>query len=103
MSEIPSAEQGANSSSPAHVGAIHVKENIQEGVDRKGAIRVAEAHDATHASSDPTRESSIEPVPERRIGPADRRVADEDRRNEDRLNDELDPRRNPDMTDRRVN
>ena len=39
--------------------------------------------------------------PERRTGKADRRVAAQDRRNEDRLAEELLPRRNPEIPDRR--
>ena len=38
---------------------------------------------------------------ERRTGPKDRRVAREDRRNLDRVLEELSPRRNPDMAGRR--
>ena len=61
----------------------------------------------------PTQNTSTEPHPkvagsksshteERRVGPADRRIATLDRRNEDRLNDDLLPRRNPDVPDRRL-
>ena len=40
--------------------------------------------------------------PERRLGPADRRVSVMDRRNEERVDDDPLPRRNPDIPDRRA-
>lgn len=39
---------------------------------------------------------------ERRNGPTDRRQSTEDRRNIDRLSDDPAPRRNPDVSDRRL-
>ena len=39
--------------------------------------------------------------PERRNGPKDRRSSAQDRRDEDRVANELMPRRNPDVPDRR--
>jgi len=38
---------------------------------------------------------------ERRQGPADRRIALEDRRNSERLTQDIAPRRDPDVKDRR--
>ena len=38
---------------------------------------------------------------ERRLGAVDRRQAAMDRRNEDRLNQDFEPRRNPEIPDRR--
>ncbi|MEM9623756.1 MAG: hypothetical protein AAF993_19080 [Pseudomonadota bacterium] len=40
--------------------------------------------------------------PERRTGPETRRKHTQDRRNEDRVAEELEPRRNPDIPDRRL-
>ncbi len=40
--------------------------------------------------------------PERRTGPKTRRMALEDRRNEDRVAEDVLPRRNPDLPDRRA-
>ena len=42
-----------------------------------------------------------QPQSDRRTGVRDRRVASIDRRNEDRVADDFDPRRNPDIPDRR--
>ena len=42
------------------------------------------------------------PLQERRKGPSDRRNNSLDRRNEDRLLDDFEPRRNPDIPDRRT-
>lgn len=38
---------------------------------------------------------------EKREGPKDRRAATTDRRNEDRVNEDFEPRRNPEVYDRR--
>ena len=84
MSETPSAGQ-----EPVSNNSVSEDITVAEDLDRKGAIRVGDSH--TSASSE-----------ERRTGPSDRRIAGEDRRNEDRVNDELLPRRNPDVTDRRA-
>ena len=42
-----------------------------------------------------------QPTVERRVGKADRRENSLDRRNEDRVMDDIEPRRNPEIPDRR--
>ena len=52
-------------------------------------------------SESPVGSGTGEPQADRRTGVRDRRVSNIDRRNEDRVADEFEPRRNPDIPDRR--
>lgn len=52
-------------------------------------------------ASDKSAAETLETVPERRTGLADRRLAAFDRRNAERVAEDIAPRRNADVSDRR--
>ena len=56
---------------------------------------------ANSTTESPAGSGTGEPQADRRTGVRDRRVSNIDRRNEDRVVDEFEPRRNPDIPDRR--
>ena len=56
---------------------------------------------ASQAATDSVINSDPEPQADRRKGAKDRRATRLDRRNEDRVADDFDPRRNPELPDRR--
>ncbi|NKB98548.1 MAG: hypothetical protein GKR90_08665 [Pseudomonadales bacterium] len=64
----------------------------------------SEERQSANSASERTPEAArgTAPEKERRNGVADRRSVSPERRNEDRLADDLEPRRNPDTPDRRA-
>ena len=81
-----------------------VSHNTQSMVETKAnspakSTVQSSAKESTSAGPASTRDAGFV---ERRRGVSDRRMAHHDRRNEDRVNEDLLPRRNPDVPDRRV-